>query len=216
MKRIMLTTVAVTALFAAVPAYAGCTTLETIFKPYKDCPTKHDTKQDARLDGHGKKLTDHEGRITTNTAGVAANKAKNTEQDGRLDDVEDVNKAQDLVLVNHGSRISTNEGAIGNLQLDNEKQWNAIHANTDTLANHSAHLNKLDKGLAVAMSLPDAWLSDSKKFGIFGSIGGYNGETALGFAAIGRLDDTWTLNAKVGTDTSFDQVGWQVGAGAQW
>ena len=64
--------------------------------------------------------------------------------------------------------------------------------------------------------MPDAWLSDSKSFGVFGSVGGTGNETAVGIDAIGRIDETWSLNAKLGTDVEFEQFGWQAGFGAQW
>lgn len=104
----------------------------------------------------------------------------------------------------------------GRLATDGGETFRQINANSDAIASHGVRLDELDKGLAISMAMPDAWLSDTKKFGIFGSVGGYNGETALGFAAIGRIDETWSINGKLGTDTDFEQFGWQVGAGAQW
>lgn len=95
-------------------------------------------------------------------------------------------------------------------------QQQAIDANTAVLSQHAATLDDHAKGLAISMAMPDAWLSDSKSFGIFGSVGGFDDETALGFAAIGRLDETWSVNGKLGADTDFDHFGWQAGFGAQW
>lgn len=166
--------------------------------------------------GAGAKSTnDHQVTLgteddTVKAPGIASKKSKDRQTDG---DIEIVTSDQGGNLATDGGRTFSR---IGSLEADNIRQWDAINANTDTLAQHNVHLNKLDKGLAVAMSLPDAWLSDTKSFGVFGSVGGYNGETAIGFAAIGRLNETWSLNAKLGADTSFDEIGWQVGAGAQW
>ena len=99
--------------------------------------------------------------------------------------------------------------ADGTLASDGGRIQSEIDANTVKLDEHT-------KGLAIAMAMPDAWLSDSKSFGVFGSIGGFDGETAIGLAAIGRIDETWSINTKLGVDTDFEHVGWQLGAGAQW
>jgi len=126
------------------------------------------------------------------------------------------NASQDSDIATNSIAINANAADIGSLEdltADHSAQL-ATHAST-----LSAHDDKLDdhaKGLAISMAMPDAWLSASKNFGVFGSFGGFADETAVGFAAIGRIDQTFSLNAKLGADTSFDQFGWQVGAGAQW
>lgn len=136
--------------------------------------------------------TDSEGRLATDGgathAAISNNTAKNVQQDNRLD--------------GHDTAISNNAAAIQD--------------NADLLSTHGNRLDDLDDAASIALAMPDAWLGDSKSFGIFGSVGGFNGNTALGFAAIGRINETWSINGKLGADTDFDNVGWQVGAGAQW
>ena len=112
----------------------------------------------------------------------------------------------EVVTSDSGGRIATDGGAI----------FSTLDAHTALLSQHTKRLDEQAKGLAIAMSMPDAWLSDKKTFGIFGSIGGFGDETAMGFAAIGRLNETWSVNGKFGADTSFEEFGWQVGFGAQW
>jgi len=113
--------------------------------------------------------------------------------------------------------------ADGNLASDGGalSQW--ASATDGRLATHDMLLksygDKLKdhaKGIAIAAAMPDAWLSDSKNFGVFASFGGFDGETALGVAAIGRLGRSFSINAKIGTDTGFEHVGYQVGAGWQF
>lgn len=127
---------------------------------------------------------------------------------------------REVVTSDSGGRLATDGGEIfsrlGGLESGVSANAAAITANTALLSEHSARLDEQAKGLAIAMAMPDAWLSDKKRFGVFGAVGGFGDETALGFAAIGRIDETWSLNAKVGSDTSFDEFGWQVGVGAQW
>ncbi len=112
----------------------------------------------------------------------------------------------EVVTSDSGGRLATDGGAI----------FSRLDSQSALLSQHSATLEEHEKGLAIAMAMPDAWLSDKKHFGIFGSVGGFGGETALGLAAIGRLNETWSVNGKLGSDMDFDQFGWQVGFGAQW
>lgn len=140
--------------------------------------------------------------ISTNAGNIASNTAKNTEQDGRLDTHQATLISHGETIVDHGAAIDANSALISE--------------NIARLDRQGAKLDEHDKLLAIAMAMPDSWLSDKKSFGVFGAVGGTGDETAIGFAAIGRLDETWTVNAKIGADVEFDQVGWQAGFGAQW
>ena len=171
------------------------------------------------LNGHGVLVEDDDG----NESGLAAEglvvvDKDNPVSDGTVVTGKGVQTTGEVVI--KGTKVKeTLDGhntRIGSLETTAIEHDRRISANADAIANHAVHLDELDKGLAIAMAMPDAWLSDKKTFGIFGSVGGFNGETAVGFAAIGRIDETWSINGKLGTDTDFDQFGWQVGAGAQW
>ncbi len=93
---------------------------------------------------------------------------------------------------------------------------NTLDAHSALLSQHSATLEEHARGIAIAMALPDAWIESNKRFAIAGSVGGFGDETAIGAAAILRLDDVWSVNGKFGSDTSFEEFGWQVGARASW
>jgi hypothetical protein len=185
---------------------------------------------DARITATENKNTEQDGRLT----GV---ENKNTEQDGRLNGVENKNKEQDKRLDQNDKTDKKQWFAIGGLAHENHQQWKAIGGlaawnqeqdmrlnaheailsqHSATLGAHSRRLDKHEKGLAIAMSMPDTWLSDKEKFAIAGNIGGFGDETALGFAMIGRVNETWSLNMGVGTDTSGDEFGWKAGARAGW
>jgi hypothetical protein len=158
--------------------------------------------------GAGAKSTDTD-QVTLGTAkdtvrapGITSQKSKDR-QAGSLE----------VVTSDSEGRLATDGGAIYN-QLGAHSS--TLDAHSAMLSDHATRLDEHSKGLAIAMAMPDAWLSDKKRFGVFGSVGGFDDETALGFAAIGRIDETWSLNAKVGSDTEFKHFGWQVGAGAQW
>lgn len=153
---------------------------------------------------------------TIRAEGIASQKSKDRQQ-GPLQ----------VVTSDAGGRLATDGGQIFSTLGTHNSQIAALeglaashgatlNAHSAMLSSHAARLDEHAKGIAISMALPDAWLSDKKRFGIFGSVGGFEGETAVGFAAIGRIDETFSLNAKVGADTDFDHVGWQVGVGAQW
>lgn len=165
-----------------------------------------------------------------NSASIVALQSGHAAQQVQIDTATSVNNVQQTTINTHTTQIATHTSQITAIQGVNTVQNGrldsletltadhsaAINAHSALLSEHTARLDEQEKGLAIAMALPDAWLSDKKSFGIFGSVGGYNGETAVGFAAIGRLDETWSLNAKFGSDTEGKQFGWQAGFGAQW
>ena len=126
----------------------------------------------------------------------------------------------DGTLASDGGQIygtlATHTGQINDLIGVTSTHGAAISAHTAMLSEHTARLDEQAKGIAIAMSLPDAWLGEKEKFAIAGNIGGFGDETAIGFAAIGRIDQTWSLNAKFGGDTEFKEFGWTVGARAGW
>jgi hypothetical protein len=114
--------------------------------------------------------------------------------------------------VNH--TLGTHNDQIVALQNLTASHTASINAHSALLSDHSARLNEHEKGLAIAMAMPDAWLSDKERFAIAGNLGGFGDETAVGFAAIIRVDEHWSLNSKLGSDTQFEQFGWTVGARA--
>lgn len=108
------------------------------------------------------------------------------------------------------------QGQIYDLRTENSEQWEAISANTALLSQHSSRLDSHAKGLAIAMAMPDTWLQPHEKFAIAGNIGGFDDETAIAFSGIARIDETWSLNAGLGSDTEFKEFGWKFGARAGW
>jgi hypothetical protein len=154
---------------------------------------------------HGR-VTTAEGKIATNTGNITTNTNNIAATKQRLD----------VFVPSTSAPTGSLENWAGGVNGSLASQGAAITANTAMLSEHAARLDEHAKGLAISLAMPDAWLSDKKRFGVFGAVGGFGDETAVGFAAIGRLDETFTLNAKFGSDTSFDEFGWQVGVGAQW
>lgn len=172
--------------------------------------------QQATLDDHEARITAGETKDVEQDARHDTAEAKNSQQDGRLD-------GHDTQLASHSATLTTHAAQIGSLETVAAAHEVRLDAHDALLSQHSAtlgaHGKRLDehaRGLAIAVAMPDAWLSDKKSFGIFGSVGGFEDETALGFAAIGRVSDTWSVNGKLGFDTSGKSFGWQIGAGAQW
>jgi hypothetical protein len=165
---------------------------------------------------------------------------KNAQQDAEIDkkanktyvdhknDIQDAKQAwknhqQDVAIgmnylwdYHQQGQINALGGTVGDHEIRLDAHDALLSQHAATLSSHSKRLDEQEKGLAIAMAMPDAWLSDKDRFAIAGNIGGFNGETALGFAAIGRINQTWSLNSKLGADTEFKEFGWTLGARAGW
>ncbi len=153
-----------------------------------------DTAQDVEIAKKANKTYVDQKNQQQNVA-IGLNYLWDYQQQGQISDLQGT-------AAEHGARLDAHDALLS-------QQAQAIGA-------HGKKLEEHERGLAIAMAMPDAWLSDKKRFGVFGAFGGFEGETALGVAAIGRINDTWTLNLKGGADTGFKNFGWQLGAGAQW
>jgi hypothetical protein len=117
----------------------------------------------------------------------------------------------ELVTSDAGGNLATDGGAVFN-QIG--AHGNTLDAHTAMLSTHSRRLGELERGLAVAMAMPDAWLSDKERFAVAGNIGGFGDEMAFGLAAIVRIDSTWSANAKAGVSADGGEFGWTLGARA--
>lgn len=124
----------------------------------------------------------------------------------------------DGTLASDGGQIygtlSTHNSQIAALESLTATQGAAINAHSALLSQHSKRLDSVEKGVAISMSLPDAWLGEKERFAIMGNIGGFGGETAIGLGAVARIDQNWSVNAKFGADTEFEEFGWSLGARA--
>jgi hypothetical protein len=166
------------------------------------------THQGSTALGAGAKSTDTDQvtlgtqKDTIKAPGITSQKSKDRQQ-GSLE----------VVTSDSEGRLATDGGAIFN-QLG--EYGSRLDSHSAMLSAHSKKLEEHSKGIAIAMSLPDAWLESNKRFAIAGSLGGFDDQTAIGAAAIFRLDETWTVNGKLGSDTDFEQFGWTVGARASW
>jgi hypothetical protein len=179
--------------------------------------------QQGQLDAHEGRLDANDTKNGEQDAAIATEKGRNDDQDttlgqhdARITAEKDRNDTQDGTLATHTTQIAGHETRIGSLETVTAGHETRLNAHDALLSQHSAQLEDHSRGLAISMAMPDAWLSDKKSFGIFGAVGGFDDQTAVGFAAIGRIDETWTVNSKLGFDTEGKNFGWQVGAGAQW
>jgi autotransporter adhesin len=72
-------------------------------------------------------------------------------------------------------------------------------------------------GIAMALALGGAMAPpDGKTFAISGNVGLFEGAQAMGFSAVGRLDESWFVNASVGMGFSTNTVGGRLGATYSW
>ncbi len=189
--------------------------------------------QDTTLGEHGAQLKDHEGRIVATEEKNAAQDETLGEHGARITATEEKNAEQDKTLKDHDERITTNTNDIAttNNRLDS---FNGTGGSLETWAtNTDTHLAAIDqtnfaqdnrltglertsekhaRGIAIAMAMPDTWLSDREKFAFAFNVGGFDDQTAFGAAAIVRFDSHWSGNMKVGADSGFKDLGWTVGA----
>jgi hypothetical protein len=200
--------------------------------PASDNGTPDDTTDD--IPGHYEQVDNSTAvgagaKVTHNGSTALGAGAKSTDTDQvMLGTAKDTIKAEGITSQKSkdrqvGSLEVVTSDSQGNLATDGGAIYNQLGQYGSTLDSHSAmlsaHSKKLEehsKGIAIAMALPDAWLESNKKFALAGNVGGFGDETAIGAAAIFRLDETWTINGKLGADTEFDQFGWTVGARASW
>jgi len=124
--------------------------------------------------------------------------------------------AQNARLDLHQSQIDRNTVDIGDMKEDLRDQQSAINAHSALLSEHSAKLGQLSEGIAMAMSLPDTWLSDLERYAIAGNVATYDGHTALGAAFIARLNSNVSINLKGSVTSDFNQFGASVGARYGW
>jgi chromosome segregation ATPase len=189
-------------------------------------------------------IDDHEARLDANATkngeqdtAIAAEKTRNDTQDGQIADHEtritankNKNDEQDSTLATHTTQIAgvqahnvIQDNRLGSLEtvtaghevrLDAHDALLSQHAST--LASHGNRLDKLEKGVAMSMAMPDLYLTEKERFSIAGNIGGFNDEIGFAAGAAMRLDQTWSLNAGVATDSEFKEFGWKAGARAGW
>lgn len=159
-------------------------------------------RQMRRLNEHDRDISSLENENDRQQRQINTNNAVNWHQKRRLDDHDD---------------------AIGSLEDHNLVQDAAINANSSalmehskTLASHSRRLDDQEKGIAISIAMPDAYLNPLEKFAVAAGFGGYEGETAFGAIGAVRIDQTFSLYAGGGMSTDGDQFGWKAGARAGW
>lgn len=173
------------------------------------------THQGSTALGAGAKSTDTDQvtlgteKDTVRAPGITSQKSK----DRQVGPLEVVTTDSQGRLASDGGEIYNRLGSLEGVTGSHGSQLNAHSA---LLSQHSARLDEHAKGLAIAMAMPDTWLGEKDRFAIAGNLGGFSDETAIGFAAIARIDQTWSLNAGVGSDTEFEEFGWKIGARAGW
>ena len=107
--------------------------------------------------------------------------------------------------------IVTGSSAYQNLQSD-------VGQNSNDIRNLQSDSRQNTEGVAMAIALGGSAgiLPDDKTFAASSNIGTFQGQSALGFGAVGRLNDNWFLNAGVGTGISHGTVGGRAGVTYAW
>jgi len=140
--------------------------------------------------------------VIATKASTAYVDAENDAQDTRLD-------GHDTQLGDHNARLNAHDVAIGDLE-------NGVSANSAAISNNSKAIKENAAGVAIALSMPDAFLDSTENFSIAAGFGGFDSETAFGVIGSARLDQTWSLYGGGGMSTNGNNFGWKAGARAGW
>ena len=105
----------------------------------------------------------------------------------------------EVVTSDSGGRLATDGGEI-----------------FSRLDKHQRQIGENSEGVAIAMSMPDAFLDSTENFSIAAGFGGFEGESAFGAIGSARIDKTFSLYAGGGMSLSGEHFGWKVGARAGW
>jgi hypothetical protein len=84
------------------------------------------------------------------------------------------------------------------------------------LGGFQTQLGELGDGVAMAMALGGAILPAGKTFAITSNIGHFNGSSAFGIAAIGKITDNVFLNAGGAIGFSTNSYGGRAGVTVAW
>lgn len=176
--------------------------------------------QSAKVDKAETTNTQQDQTIAVQGAQIEQVEAKNVQQDQAIVDVtktitRTVNKSAKVDAAQN-AHLEVLDGEVHHLQDENRDQWTAINAHDALLSEHSAQINKLGKGVASAMAMPDLYLGDLENFAVAGSMGYWDGETAIAFGMVGRMDRNWSVNLSVAAPTDFSSIGGRLGVRRAW
>ena len=105
------------------------------------------------------------------------------------------NDTQAIAINQNAGSITENSAAIlGNNQLIVANQ-NLIGRNYGLILDNAERIDKLAKGVAMSMSVPDAYLDKSESLSIAGGLGTFDGEVGFGAAITIRGNDNWSFSA---------------------
>jgi len=125
-----------------------------------------------------------------------------------------INSANSLAAQTGPTRLVTSD-AGGNLATMDQ---NAIVTNSSAFQSLQSDVRQNTEGAAMAIAMGGAAsiLPEDKTFAASMNWGNFQGQNALGFSGIGRLNDDWFLNAGFGVGTNQGTTGGRAGVTYAW
>lgn len=177
---------------------------------------RKNNKQDKQIS----KLQDSDAKQNKRIRGVEQHNARQDDQlaghEKRITVTEAETRAHAIMLDHHGRTLASHGEDIRDLGRENADQWRAISSHEKTLDAYGVQIGQLREGVAMAMAMPDTWLSDLESFAVAGNVATYDGATALGFAFVGRLTTHSTMNIKAAGTSDLKQFGLSAGYRYGW
>ncbi len=149
----------------------------------------------------GAELTDHDQRITHVQTQADAT-------DFRLNNFTPTGYMSTGSLEDWAGNVNNHLGVVDN-RLDALEGWQGVaKAQISDLYNRS---NKLEEGVAMAMSMTNISLAPSEHWGVDANYANFGGKSALGFGGAINLGNGWQANAAGSLGVSEGQFGGRVG-----
>ena len=182
-------------------------TLQTT-KADKSYVDSQNDAQDTVIAEHTATLADHENRITTNTAGIAATNTRLNSFNGTGETVETWATGVDNTLADHGARIGTAETNISAL-------YGLYGAQQGQINNLNSRMDKAYAGIAMATAFESPQVDPGKRFGLSLNWGEFEGVSAFSSSAKLRFNDNWAATGGAAVSQG-GQIAAKVGIQTQW
>jgi len=148
--------------------------------------------QATAIDQNRQGISDNGDAINTNSTDIAIEAERNNMQAVAID----------------SNRLSIvgNTAAIALEAERNDLQAIAINQNTRGILTNSGRIDKVTRGVAMSLAVPDAFLGSGDQMAVSGGAGTFDGEVGFGASIIMRTSDAWSLSAGTAV-ASGDYVG---------
>lgn len=159
--------------------------------------------QTVRIDEMDQSLSTHADRITENTESMKTVTSMASENQARIARTE--------------ADLAVQSEAISMLQSDFEQLGQNVYGLAQTVAHQAERIETNKSGIAIANALAgSSWLQANETAALTLNAGYFEGSSALAFSGTRRLQNHWSANFAVGTDTKRGEIGARAGLRLGW